>query len=155
MHEPEKGPVATAGAVCGPLAGRDFTLDYWPVNIDNAFTGLPAPTILAQCFQGGIDKFCGQIVRDPTTHGISHIIDLNQNVGALTTSGLDFSAAYQYKNAAGTFRHSVEGTYLFKNNVDTGTVDAMTGKEQIIHGRGFFDLALNPDLRSEEHTSEL
>ncbi|HEY6180168.1 MAG TPA: TonB-dependent receptor, partial [Kofleriaceae bacterium] len=151
--EPEKGTVATAGAVYEPLAGLDFTLDYWHVNIDNAITGLPAPTILAQCYQGGIDKFCGQIIRDPVTHGISHIIDLNQNVGALTTSGLDFSAAYQYKNAAGTFRHSVEGTYLFKNNVDTGTVDPMTGKEQVIHGRGFFDLALNPDLKFNVFTT--
>ena len=151
--EPEKGAVATAGAVYEPLSGVAFTLDYWHVNIENAITALPPQTILAQCYQAGIDKFCNQVIRDPVTHGISHLVDLNQNVGALTTSGLDFSAAYQYKNAAGTFRHAIEGTYLFKNNVDTGTVDPMTGKEQIIHGRGFFDLALNPDLKFNVFTT--
>ena len=151
--QPEKGTVGTAGIVYEPVSGLDFTADYWHVNIDNAITGLPAATILAQCYQGGIDKFCNQILRDPVTHGISHIIDLNQNVGSLATSGLDFSAAYQYKNAAGTFRHSVEGTYLFKNNIDTGTIDPMTNKEQIIHGRGFFDLGVNPDLKFNVFTT--
>ena len=143
----EKSAIGTAGVVYEPLAGLDVALDYWHVNIDNAITFLPAATIVAQCYQGGVQKFCEEIVRDPTNHGINRITDLTQNVGALETSGLDFSAAYQYKTAAGAFRHSVEGTYLFKSNVDTGTIDPMTGKEQIIHGRGYFDLGVRPDLK--------
>jgi outer membrane receptor protein involved in Fe transport len=152
--KPEKGTVGTAGIVYEPLAGLALTLDYWHINIDNAITNLPASTILDQCYQGGIDKFCQQVQRDPMTHVISHIIDLNQNVGSFDTSGLDFSASYQYHlAAAGTFRHSVEGTYLFKNNIDTGTVDPATGKEQVLHGRGFFDLGVNPDLKVNVFTT--
>jgi iron complex outermembrane receptor protein len=131
-----------------PLAGLALTLDYWHINIDNAITNLPAATILAQCYQAGNEAFCNQIVRDPMSHAISHIFDLNQNVGSFETSGLDFSATYQYRlAAAGMFRHSIEGTYLFKNNVDTGTIDPSTMKEQVLHGRGFFDLGVNPDLK--------
>jgi outer membrane receptor protein involved in Fe transport len=151
--EPERATVGTAGVVYEPVAGLDFTLDYWHVDIDNAITNLPAATILAQCYQSGIDSFCHQIERDPTTHGISHIFDLTQNVGGLATSGLDFSAAYQYRLAAGTFRHSIEGTYLFKSNIETGTIDPMTHDEQIIHGRGFFDLGVQPDLKFNVFTT--
>jgi outer membrane receptor protein involved in Fe transport len=146
----EKGNVATAGVVYEPLKGLDFTLDYWRVQIDDAITTLNPQTILSQCYQGGVEKFCNQIQRDGTTHEISHLVNIIQNVGGVATSGLDFSAGYQYKNAAGTFRHAVEGTYLFKYNIDTGTLknpaDATKGN-QILHGRGFYDLGVNPDLK--------
>ena len=144
---PETGNVGTAGLVYEPLRGLDFTLDYWNIKINDAITTLPVATILSQCYQGGLDKFCDQVQRDPVTHEISHIVNIVQNVGSLATSGLDFSAAYQYKNAAGTFRHAVEGTYLFKYNIDTGTVDPITRNEQIIHGRNFYDLGVNPDIK--------
>jgi outer membrane receptor protein involved in Fe transport len=145
--QPEKGTVGTAGLVYEPARGLDFTLDYWHVDISDAIATLPVQTVLSQCYQAGDPKFCNQIQRDPVTHGISHIVDLIQNVGGVTTSGLDFSAAYQYRNPFGTFRHAFEGTYLFQYNVDTGTKDTTTMKENIIHGRGFYDLGVYPDLK--------
>jgi len=145
--KPETATIATTGIVFEPLKGLDFTLDYWHIGIEDAIQTLPPPTILAQCYQGGLQSFCDQVQRDPTTHVISHLFDIRQNVGALSTSGLDFSAAYQYRNNAGTFRHAVEGTYLFKYNIDTGTIDPMTNKEQILHGRNFYDLGVNPDVK--------
>jgi iron complex outermembrane recepter protein len=151
---PETATIGTAGVVYEPLKGLDFTLDYWRINIDNAIQTLPTSTILAQCYQGGLDNFCAEVQRDPNTHVISHVFDLVQNVGALATSGVDFSAGYQYRTGMGTFRHAVEGTYLFKYNIDTGTIDPATitamnpkGKEQILHGKGFYDLGVNPDLK--------
>jgi outer membrane receptor protein involved in Fe transport len=151
--QPEKGVIGTAGVVYEPLAGLALTLDYWHIDIDNAITSLPPATVLSQCYAGGVDKFCKDVERDPLTHGISHIFDLTQNVGGLATSGLDFSAAYQYRTSVGAFRHAFEGTYLFKANIDTGTVDPMTGKEQILHGRGFFDLGVQPDLKFNVFTT--
>ena len=145
--QPETGNVGTVGLVYEPVRGLDFTLDYWNIRINDAITTLPVATILAQCYQGGLDKFCEQVERDPVTHEISHIVNIIQNVGSLGTSGLDFSAAYQYKNVAGTFRHAVEGTYLFKYNIETGTVDPTTKKEQVIHGRNFYDVGVNPNLK--------
>ncbi|HEX8111852.1 MAG TPA: TonB-dependent receptor, partial [Kofleriaceae bacterium] len=147
--KPEHGNVTTAGVVYEPLRSLDFTLDYWRINIDKAITTLQPSTILAQCYQGGIQSFCDQVQRDPQTHVISHLVNIVQNVGGVATSGLDFSAAYQYMNAAGTFRHAIEGTYLFKYNVDTGTIDPQDPAKgnKIVHGRGYYDLGVNPDLK--------
>jgi iron complex outermembrane recepter protein len=145
--QPEKGTVGTAGVVYEPVRGLDFTLDYWHVEITDAISNLPVQTILSQCYQAGNANFCNQIERDPVTHVISHINDLTQNVGGVTTSGLDFSAAYQYRNPFGTFRHAFEGTYLFQYNLDTGTKDPATMKENILHGRGFYDLGVFPDVK--------
>jgi outer membrane receptor protein involved in Fe transport len=145
--QPEKGTVGTAGVIYEPARGLDFTLDYWRVDLDDAITNVPVLTILSQCYQAGNNAFCNQIERDPTTHVITHINDLNQNVGGVSTSGLDFSAAYQYRNSLGTFRHALEGTYLFQYNLDTGARDPSTMKEQILQGRGFYDLGVFPDLK--------
>jgi outer membrane receptor protein involved in Fe transport len=146
--KPETANVATAGLVYEPIKGADLTLDYWHIQINDAITALPVPTILSQCYLGGQDSFCKQIERDPVSHAISHIDDSLQNIGGTATSGLDFSAAYRYKTSAGTFRHAIEGTYLFKYNNDTGTVDPATGKEQILHNRGNFDFGVLPNLKA-------
>jgi len=145
--QPEKAVVATAGVVYEPVTGLAMTMDYWNIHITNAITNLPPQTILSQCYQGGIQSFCDQVQRDPMSHEISHLIDITQNVGGIATSGLDFSVAYQYKTGVGSFRHAVEGTYLFKNNVETGTVDPETLQQTIIHGKGFYDLGVNPDIK--------
>ena len=151
--EPERAQVGTAGIVYEPVRGLDFTLDYWHINIDNAITSLPPETILAQCYEGDQEQFCKQINRDANTHQISHLIDITQNVGSIKTSGLDFAAAYQYRTNFGTLRHAVEGTYLFQHNIDTGTVDPNTMKENIIHGKGFYDLGVFPDLKFNVFTT--
>ena len=146
----EKGNVLTGGLVYEPVRGLDFTADYWRYNINDAISTLAVSTIISQCYQGGLQNFCDQIQRDPNTHEISHIVDIIQNIGGVATSGIDFSAGYQYKNTAGTFRHAVEGTYLFKYNVDTGTlldVSMPSKGDKIIHGRGYYDLGVNPDLK--------
>jgi len=85
-----------------PLRGLDVTLDYWTSRSTTPITTLLPQTILAQCYQGGSKSFCDRSSADPVTHGISHLVDTIQNVGGITTSGLDFSAAYQYRNNAGT-----------------------------------------------------
>jgi iron complex outermembrane recepter protein len=145
--QPERGTVGTAGVVYEPARGLAFTLDYWHIDIDDAITNVPVQAILSQCYQAGNNSFCNQIQRDPVTHGISQILGLNQNVGGVSTSGLDFSAAYQYRNSLGTFRHALEGTYLFQYNLDTGTRDPSTMKEEILQGRGVYDLGVFPDLK--------
>ncbi len=142
--KPEKAVVGTAGIVYEPIRGLDFTLDYWHIRIRDAITTLQASTVLAQCYQGGVDAFCQQIVRDPNSHAIAAINNNTRNVGELTTSGLDFAAAYQYRAGTSTLRHAIEGTYLFQYNQDTGVKDPNTMQEAVIHGRGFYDLGVNP-----------
>ncbi len=150
---PETAKILTAGIVYEPLKGLGITLDYWNIDITNAIQTLPVSTILSNCYEHDLDNFCNQIQRDPASHQISHIIDLAQNVGEVLTSGLDFSIAYGYKvPGAGQFRHALEGTYLFKYNLDTGQLGP-DGKDQLLHGKGFFDLGVLPDLKVNLLTS--
>src|SRR6185436_15119363 len=102
--------------------------------------------ILSNCYQHGLRQYCDQIQRDPVTHAISYIVDPINNVGALATSGLDFAVAYHYENKAGTFRHALEGTWLFDYSVDTGQVGD-DGKNQILQGKGYYDLGNLPNLK--------
>jgi outer membrane receptor protein involved in Fe transport len=151
--KPESANVLTGGLVYEPLRGLALTLDYWRINITNAITQLNVSTILESCYQGGNEKYCDRVHRDPDNHSISRIDDLQENIGGIATSGLDFSAAYQWHHPLGTFRHTLEGTYLFKYNIDVGTIDTVTNKEKVIHGRGYYDLGVLPDLKANLFTT--
>jgi iron complex outermembrane receptor protein len=133
-----------------PLKGLALTLDYWNIEIDKALITLPASVILSNCYNNGkcTDSRNQPVIqRNPLTHEISYIIDTIDNVGTFQTSGLDFSVAYGWKMPdLGQFRHSIEGTYLFKYNLDNSLLDA-NGKPVIIHGRNYYDLGVLPNLK--------
>jgi outer membrane receptor protein involved in Fe transport len=148
--QPETAKIGTGGVVFEPLKGLALTLDYWTIEIDNTIATLPASVILSNCYNHGQcsdSKGNNLIQRNPVTHEISYIIDTVDNVGTTQTSGLDVSLAYGWKLPdVGQFRHSLEGTYLFKYNVDTGLIGD-DGKHQIIHGRNYYDLGVLPDIK--------
>src|SRR5205814_6235944 len=104
------------------------------------------------CYEHGIRSFCDQVQRDPVTHAISYILDPINNVGGLKTDGVDFAVAYSYKNSGGQFRHSIEGTFLRSYDVDTGQLGD-DGKDQIIKGKGTYDLGVLPDLKFNVFTT--
>jgi outer membrane receptor protein involved in Fe transport len=150
--EPETAKVITSGIVFEPMKGLGLTLDYWRIAIDNSIVALEPAVILSNCYQHGLQSYCDQIQRDPVTHAISYIQDPINNVGGLSTSGLDFSLAYSYKNAAGQFRHALEGTYTFAYDVDTGEL-ADDGKTQVLHGKGYYDLGVLPNIKFNVFTT--
>jgi iron complex outermembrane recepter protein len=150
--EPETAKTLTAGVVFEPLKGLGITLDYWNFDIDNSIDALSPSIILSNCYEHGQQKFCDQVIRDPVTHAISYIVAPIDNVGGLATSGLDFSVAYSYEVAAGKFRHSLEGTYLFAYDVDTGQIGE-DGKPQILKGKGYYDLGVLPTVKFNLFTS--
>jgi outer membrane receptor protein involved in Fe transport len=151
----ETANILTAGLVYEPIKGLAFTIDYWKIEIDNTIGALPVPTILSNCYNYGICKDAAGsplIVRTPGTHEISYIYATLNNIGTTNTSGTDFAVSYTWKHpTAGTFRHALEGTYLNQYNVDVGQLitDPKTGKQvhQILHGRGYYDLGVLPDLK--------
>ncbi len=158
--QPETAKILTTGIVWEPLQGLGITLDYWNIEIDNQIAALPIQTILSQCYTQGNLDFCDPtrkgvgIVRTPLPDGsISYIFDPTANSGTLKTSGLDFAVGYTWKSpGVGRFRHALEGTKLFKYNFDTGSLDS-DGKEHIIHGKGSYDLGVNPALKMNILTS--
>ena len=147
---PETAKVLTTGIVEEPIKGLALTLDYWNIEIDNSIIALPPQTVFANCYQGGLEQFCNEIQRDPVSHTIQTVFDLNTNVGFIKTSGLDMGASYFTKLSpeAGTMRAGIEAQYLFKFDQDTGQVDPATGKDTVLHGAGYYDLGVLPRWRA-------
>jgi outer membrane receptor protein involved in Fe transport len=133
----------TAGVVYEPpqLPGVAFSADYWRIAIANAIETLGAQTVLASCYERGLDEFCGQIERDFYSHRISPISLVLQNLRRTTTSGFDLAARYDHKlGELGRLQTAVEAQYLLRYDLDTSAGP--------IHGVGFYDLGAYPRLRA-------
>ncbi len=145
---PEKGTVGTAGVVYEPARGLDVSLDYWRIDLDDAIINLPIQTILSQCYQVGNNSFCNQIQRDPVTHEISHILDLNperrwrDHVGPRLLDGVSATGPASVRCATRSTPRTCSST---TSTPAPGIPSTM--KEQILQGRGFYDLGVFPDLK--------
>jgi outer membrane receptor protein involved in Fe transport len=132
----------TFGAVWEPpmIGGLSLTLDYFNISIDDAIQAYGSPLILNLCYTKPTHQLCDLIRRGPTSHVILDINDRLLNVGTFETSGIDFAAAYDFKNATiGEMRLSVVGTYLLVYN------DTILGQK--FEGAGVYDLGANPNLK--------
>jgi len=121
--KPEESKSHTLGAVF--TVGRNFSasIDYFNIEVTKVIGSAPPGTILAQCLATGSAAFCGLITRDrfgslwalPS----GQIRALNQNLGSLKTSGIDFSADYFYKLPAyGNLKVNFTGTLLKANKTE-------------------------------------
>jgi iron complex outermembrane receptor protein len=139
----ETAATATIGVVVEPpqLKGLAFTADYWHIDIHNAIETLGVQTILANCYDRGVQAYCDQIHRDPITHRISPVDQFLQNVTRTTSSGVDVALWYDTKLVElGRIHAGLEGQYLLRYNVDTSL--------QLIHGVGFYDLGVYPRYKA-------
>jgi outer membrane receptor protein involved in Fe transport len=87
------------------------------MKVEDVIGGLPASTTLAQCLETGDPTFCSLITRDrlgtlwalPT----SQVVATNQNLGVMSTKGIDLAANYGAKfGAYGGVDFSFTGTWL-------------------------------------------
>lgn len=100
---PERADTYTIGAVIRPrmIPGLNLTADYFYIKIANPISILGGATILSQCLNG-VTSFCGLIHRAPDTGALfgltlndGYVIDINENTGHITTSGIDVGASYR------------------------------------------------------------
>ncbi|HEY1558826.1 MAG TPA: TonB-dependent receptor [Kofleriaceae bacterium] len=139
--KPETAGTATIGLVFEPIQGLDLTADYWHVDIHDAIEALGIETIFANCYDRAESAFCSQIHRDPSTHRISPVDQLLQNVDRAKTSGIDVAAMYDASlGSAGRVHATVEGQYLIRYDIET--------EQQIVHGAGFYDLGVYPRYKA-------
>jgi outer membrane receptor protein involved in Fe transport len=144
--KPETAATASIGVLAEPMPGLALSVDYWHVAIDNAIETLSAQTILANCYDRGIDAFCDAITRDPSTHRITLIDQAIQNVKRTTTSGFDFAVWSDTELAGhGRIHTRLEAQYLLRYDLDTG--------QQIIHGAGYYDLGVHPRYQASLSSS--
>ncbi|MGI9362656.1 MAG: TonB-dependent receptor domain-containing protein, partial [Parasphingorhabdus sp.] len=124
---PEKADTFTAGVVLTPefLPGFSASVDYFNIDLTGAIQGIGADTILAACTESADPFFCGLINRDGSgslwrTSG-GFVTNLNQNIGGVSTDGIDITAAYSREiGSAGRLSLNFVGTWLNSLVTDTG-----------------------------------
>src|SRR5262249_44721743 len=139
----ETAASTTVGLVVEPpqVKGLAVSIDYWHIGIDNAIETLGLQTIFANCYDRGIQSYCDQIHRDPTTSRIRSVDQLLQNVPHTTTSGVDVAVWYDAKfGELGRIHTGFEAQRLLRYDLDTSL--------GVIHGVGFYDLGVYPRYRA-------
>lgn len=125
--DPETADTFTAGLVITPAALPTFTaaLDYYDIKIEKVIGALFPDDVINTCATTGNPTLCSLIHRDvagtlwlmPTGYTIAN----NQNIGVLTSKGLDVNATYFVAAGnAGLLSFNLIGTYLQERQVDTG-----------------------------------
>ncbi|GAA0772040.1 TonB-dependent receptor domain-containing protein [Brevundimonas olei] len=128
---PEESDTLTFGVVFTPefLPGFNLTVDYFDIKIDNLISSVGAQNSLDACYTAGLAAACANIERNANGQlwvGTGNVIDLNTNIGGLSTSGVDVAANYSIDLAdfgwerAGTLGFAMVGTWLSELKTDTG-----------------------------------
>ena len=115
--KPETSDSFTLGLVLTPMANLSFTVDAFDMKVEDVIGGLPASTTLAQCLDSGDPTFCSLITRDRlgTLWALpsANVVATNQNLGLMSTKGVDLSANYRAKlGAYGGLDFNFSGTWL-------------------------------------------
>ena len=100
--KPETSQEFTIGAVFTPrfVPGLSFSVDYYDVHLRNSIGTLGAQTILNNCY-GPKHTDCNLITtRQSGTGEVTNVNDIEENIGAETTNGIDFDLDYGFDSAA-------------------------------------------------------
>jgi iron complex outermembrane receptor protein len=149
--QPEKANVGTVGLVFEPTMFRGFsaTLDYYNIKVTQNLGNITTPVILAGCYntQAPNEAYCNLIQRDPASGFISVVSDLENNVGSVQTSGLDFAVRYGFPTEFGRFGLLFDSTYLFylRQSLADGSVINTAGNYDF--GSGSAVGSLTPKLK--------
>lgn len=131
--KPETSTSYNAGLVVAPAFLRDkswsrrvtFELDYYDIDLRGAIRAIGGDTLLGRCALTGDPLSCAAVVRDRVTGNVLRINALLQNIGAITTNGLDAVVTYRSpETSAGTFGLFFAANYLLNYNE---SVPATTG----------------------------
>ncbi len=121
--KPETSTSYTAGVVISPsfLRNRGFSkrLDieasYYDISLNGAIRAIGGDTLLSRCALTGDALSCAAVRRSPVTGNVLNVSALLQNIGAITTNGVDLSLTYRSPDSRmGSFGLFFAGTYLIK-----------------------------------------
>jgi outer membrane receptor protein involved in Fe transport len=149
--QPEKANVGTFGVVFEPTMFRGFsaTADYYNIKVTQNLGSITTPVILAGCYNTSApnEAYCNLIQRDPNSGFISVVSDLENNVGSVQTSGLDFAVRYGFPSEFGRFGILFDSNYLFylRQSLADGSVINTAGNYDF--GSGSAVGSLTPKLK--------
>jgi outer membrane receptor protein involved in Fe transport len=118
--QPETSDTYTYGVIIQPrfLPRLAMSVDYFDISIDDTISIVGADTTLRACYELGIQASCDLIQRNPGNgslwQGSGNVIDLNTNIGSLSTKGWDLSLSYTgvELGGMGELSFNLVGTYL-------------------------------------------
>jgi outer membrane receptor protein involved in Fe transport len=119
--KPEKADTFTAGVTYqahdGWLAGAQFSLDYYHIEVNDVIASVAATDILQRCYQG-VTIYCSAITFDNSTFGIAKITVQPFNQSKLLAEGVDIQVSYHHDLAPwglpGSFDVSTFATNLMQ-----------------------------------------
>jgi iron complex outermembrane recepter protein len=113
---PEESKNFTLGLVLEPLANLTVGVDFWRIELENQITELPETLIF-----GDPAKYAARFNRDangtlsPDGSNPGFVVAPNENLGDLTTYGIDLKGDYRLRTAGiGAFSFGFNGTYVIK-----------------------------------------
>ncbi|HEX4971720.1 MAG TPA: TonB-dependent receptor [Steroidobacteraceae bacterium] len=120
--QPETSDTYTYGVIIQPrfLPHLAMSIDYFDIKIEDTISVVGADTTLRACYELGIQSSCSLIQRNPGNgslwQGSGNVIDLNTNIGSLSTKGVDLSLSYTgvELGGLGELSFNLVGTYLDK-----------------------------------------
>lgn len=128
--------IVLAGPVDGPLSGFQASVDYYQIEIEDAIDAIDADVFVERCFDRRFNPdlsnsnfYCGFFSRLPGTNTITEALEVDQNIAALKTSGVDLQVDYTADVGPGQFRANWRSTYLLE------------WKDATIQGEGFTENA--------------
>jgi outer membrane receptor protein involved in Fe transport len=92
---PEKADTITAGFVFEPnrVAGLQFSVDWYEIDLKDAVGQLGAQVIVNECSQGVADR-CNLITRDAVTNAIGTVRNVFLNIDSAKVRGLDYELLF-------------------------------------------------------------
>jgi outer membrane receptor protein involved in Fe transport len=128
---PEEADTYTYGVVWTPsfVPGFNLSIDYFDIQVDGLVSTVGALNTLNLCYGQNDAAACGRITRNVGGQlwvGTGVVQDLNNNIGGLATSGIDFNANYAFDledmgmSNLGSMQLSFVGTLLNELITDTG-----------------------------------
>jgi iron complex outermembrane receptor protein len=110
---PEKAISRSAGFVYSPEWISDFSFgaDYYSIDLTNEIGTVPAQYILNECYDRNVAQYCNLITL--SGNAITLIGNIEQNIGGVSTSGVDFNVNYSLgPTFLGTFSATTTWTFV-------------------------------------------
>ncbi|GLX83222.1 TonB-dependent receptor domain-containing protein [Thalassotalea eurytherma] len=92
----ESSDTLTVGFVFNPMEGLDFTIDYYSIEIEDAISSYGVNNTLNVCYNivKDINDVTCQNISRRADGNVSVVKSLNENIGLIETSGIDFNITY-------------------------------------------------------------
>lgn len=136
--KPEEADTLTAGVVFAPtgewIEGFQISADWYEIDIDGRVGALGAQRIINDC-EAGDAPLCGLITRNASSGVVERVLNVNLNVAAATTSGVDIEARYDkeidlFSDQSESVNFRLFAGYIGENSVTTTVYRDDVGSQQ-------------------------